>query len=187
MTASLANGDLLNAETFANFVERLKHDCHGPRFIEHGTGQVIFHVEEKSVVTGIDRELTENAAILKDDQIWLDLDSFLRDACKEDMDRFEALSKHFHKSSFNDQDKDEKLDIIEQIEGYSVSGFHQLWKTINVHFTHDAAQSYIDKNSSKHKMELRIAEENQYRCDEFNAIKNAILQGKLVYEGGGYE
>ena len=182
MSESIATGAELSAATFANFVDRLRHDCIGTRHEEHGTGQPGFYVEEQRFITGIDLEFTDDVAIHCDDSTWFSIEAFMAQVVEDEMAELDAISKRINHSPFEENDLWGQIDCIKELEGHTVTGFMETWETLNFHLTHDAAQHYIDKNHAKHKNKLRIAVESQYRCDEFNTIRRAILDGKLVFK-----
>ena len=64
-----------------------------------------------------------------------------------------------------------------------MTGFRDEWKFLNAHFTNDSANHYIKKHGHKHEGELRVSVESMYRCNEFNLIRDAIMNGELVLKG----
>ena len=57
---TLASGAPLTAETFADLVQRLRHDCIGDGVKDHGTADAIFTVQAKRRITGLDLDNVDN-------------------------------------------------------------------------------------------------------------------------------
>jgi hypothetical protein len=62
---SLATGHDLNAATWADFVQRLRHDCVGPGVHDHCTSCAIFIVEARKTIYGLDMDYAEEGRDLR--------------------------------------------------------------------------------------------------------------------------
>ena len=178
----LFTGSPLTSELFADFLTRLKHDCQGPGHAEHYTADVMFRVERQEFIYGIDTEYAQNLAVLSDDTYYhsvIDFMSTYREHCIEKLDE---LCLKNHGKPFDEVDEFEQLLEIGGLEGFSVFGCHENWKLVNFHFTQSSADYFVLKHGHKYKGKLRVSQEAQDRSYEFNAIKNAILNGNLVWK-----
>ena len=63
---SLATGHYLDAATWADFVQRLRHDCKGKRVQDHCTADAIFIVEARRIVSGLDMDYTDKRLVYWD-------------------------------------------------------------------------------------------------------------------------
>ncbi|MNN59485.1 hypothetical protein D3C81_1746030 [compost metagenome] len=51
---------------------------------------------------------------------------------------------------------------------------------MSAHFTKDAAEAFIRRKKHDYRHGMRVYVESQYYAWEFNVIKNAILDGRLI-------
>lgn len=177
---SLANGYELTKETFDDFVSRLKHDCVGDGVKEHCTADALFTVQTKRIVSGIDLDYCDNRMVYCDDCSWFSPQEYWDDLDDDSREDLNIQAENSFGSLFCDLDEDNQWDILSDLEDYTVTGYEERWEYVNSHFTKDAAEAFIARKKHDHK-ELRIYVESQYWAWEFNAIKNAILSGKLVF------
>ena len=84
-------------------------------------------------------------------------------------------------------DISEQWDILAKLPEHTVTGWKEEWEHVNSHFTKDAAEAFIKRKKHDYREGMRVYVESQYYAWEFNAIKSAILSGRLVYseEAGG--
>lgn len=71
--------------------------------------------------------------------------------------------------------------IVCGLEGHTVTGWDEQWVYVNAHFTHAAAEAFIKRKKHDYRHGMRVYVESQYYAWEFNAIKQAILDGTLAY------
>ena len=64
MSASLATGAKFDAETFADFKNRLHHDCVGEGVEEHCTADALFVVQARRIVSGLDLDYCDSDSTL---------------------------------------------------------------------------------------------------------------------------
>ena len=180
---SLATGHALNAATWADFVQRLRYDCNGEGVRDHCTANAIFIVEARKIVCGLDMDYTEQRMVY-----W---DSGESDAYSV-KDYWESLSK-YEKSQLNKKmqawsncqfmkaDESDQWYVLGELEGHTVTGWDEQWVYVNAHFTHAAAEAFIKRKKHDYRKGMRIYVESQYYAWEFNAIKQAIFDGTLVF------
>lgn len=180
---SLVYGEL-NAQTFEDFKARLQYDCKGPRTQDHCTSAALFKVENRRIIYGIDLDYTDQRCLyLNEDpeqvyysikEYWDSLHSSHKRQLNHNMQ--EAWSSQFMKARDWQQ-----WDLLKELPGYTVTGWHEEWEYVNCHFTYAAAEAFIQRKKHDYR-ELRIYVDSQYWCWEFEAIKNAILRGELIYQ-----
>lgn len=176
---SLAKGAKLDQSTLVDFVVRLNHDCIGGGSSSHGTAHALFVVQQKKVLVGIDRDYSDNCAILHDEAIWFNPTDYYLAQDDDEQQQLDALAVDLDQTNFLALSERAQLHILEGIDGVSVSGYHESWEYVCSHFTIDAAQAFIDRKKHDYK-ELRIFVESQTHCWEFETIKSALMFGQLT-------
>lgn len=182
MTNPLFTGAPLTEELFSEFVERLRHDCVGAGLAEHCTADVAFLVHQKEYIYGIDIEYADTLAILCGEAYYHSVLSFMavyHDNCIEEL---QALGQKLHGKAFEEIDEFEQFLVIGELDGFSVHGYQENWAFVNLHLTQSSADEFVRKHGHKYKGELRVSQESQYRSHEFNAIKNALIKGDLIWK-----
>ena len=186
MSKSLAYGAPLTQATFADFVERLRYDCKGPRVDDHCTADAFFLVQHKGRVCGLDSEYSDKRFIF-DNANYTEYES-----PKEWFDALEEEGQDFFNQIAQDESGADFLDLFEcdqwdmfandEIEDHSVIYYQDEWKTINHHFTYDAAEAFIKRKGHDYG-ELRVYADAHTYGWEYNAIKQALLDGSLMFVG----
>ena len=180
---SLATGHALNAATWADFVQRLRYDCKGERVHDHCTADAIFIVEARTIVCGLDMDYTEQRMVYWDSgesdaysikDYWGGLSRYEKCQLNKKMQDWSAC--HFMKAGESDQ-----WHVHGELEGHTVTGWDEQWVYVNAHFTHAAAEAFIKRKKHDYRKGMRIYVESQYYAWEFNAIKQAIFDGTLVF------
>lgn len=67
---SLATGHQICAATWADFVQRLHHDCVGAGVRSHCTAAALFTVQTKRIDFGFDLEYAEDRVVCLEDRSW---------------------------------------------------------------------------------------------------------------------
>lgn len=187
MTRTLATGATLDAATWADFVARLRHDCEGEGVADHSTADALFTVEAKRIVTGFDTNYTDQTLVHCEDQTWRSPQAYWDDADDALRTRLDAASVEYigvDASSFLALDQSEQWDVLEHLPDHTVTGYAEHWEYVNAHFTKDAAEAFIRRKKHDYPDGMRVYVESQCYAWEFNAIKDAILSGRLVYSEG---
>jgi hypothetical protein len=185
---SLASGAELSADTFADFVARLRHDCIGQGVSEHCTADAIFVVKSKRYLYGIDTDYTDDLAIHVDDRYWHTIEEYLNDADASTIAMLDQkaiatcrkLAELDH--PFTGLSIREQFETIGTLDEHSVYGFAEQRSLVSVHFTQRAAEAFIANRQKDYEHPLQVFVESQNYCDEFNAIKQAIMNGKLIFK-----
>ena len=74
--------------------------------------------------------------------------------------------------------------IVEQLSYHTITGWDERWEHVGTHFTKEAAEAFIARKKHDYSDGLRVYVEAQPYAWEFEAIKNAIMDGKLVFIEG---
>ena len=180
---SLATGHPLNAATWTDFVHRLRYDCNGERVRDHCTADVIFIVEAHRIHCGLDMDYTNQRMVHWDSG---ESDAYSIKDYWEGLSRYEKsqLNKKMQawaECQFMKADESDQWYVLSELEGHTVTGWDEQWVYVNAHFTHAAAEAFIKRKKHDYRNGMRVYVESQYYAWEFNAIKQAILDGTLVY------
>lgn len=183
MNKSIATGAPLTVETFDDFVVRLRHDCEGDGVKLHYTADAFFIVQEKVRSYGYTEDYSDDIMIYRDDYTWNSIKEFWDDLDEDEQKTLDevALNGFLEGEKFMELDELNQWYLLENEQTeFTAVRYQEDWEYVNAHFTRDAAEAFI--NRKKHDYDkLRIYVDSQYWCWEFNAIKNAILSGKLKY------
>lgn len=177
---SLANGAPLTAEAWADFVHRLTHDCRGDGVKRHYTASALHIVQRKVYVYGIDEDYTDKIAIIADDCCWRSMAEFIADCDAEVMAELDAEASERGNASFETASPWEQKDILTDRDGYRMTGWDERWEFVGAHFTRDAAEAFIKRKAHDYRDGLRVYVEAQPYAWEFEAIKEAIMDGRIV-------
>ncbi|MBM5458730.1 hypothetical protein H8F21_14275 [Pseudomonas sp. P66] len=176
---SLADGDDLTPATWADFVQRLHHDCVGDGVRSHCTAEALFTVEARRLVYGIDSDYSQDLVLTCEDREWFSPEEYwngLSEAQREGLDR---SMQELEEKNFLDADEDERWEILGKLPEHSVVGYQETWEYVNSHLTKDAAEAFIRRKKHDYRKGLRVSVESQIFAWEFNTIKNAVLTGRL--------
>ncbi|MGE8185912.1 hypothetical protein [Pseudomonas sp. NPDC086278] len=81
---------------------------------------------------------------------------------------------------FLELDTDAQWELLSELDDHTVTGWNKRRKIVNSHFTKEAAEAFIRRKKHDYG-EMRVYVESQYYAWEFEAIKEAILNGTLTY------
>lgn len=178
---SLATGGKLTQDTWADFVARLNHDCKGEGVSRHHTADALFVVQAKRYTYGIDTDYGAETVICFDESVYLTPKAFYENGFDEDERK--ALDDQIQAESdvnFLKLDESEQYRKLAQFSGVTVTGRAERWDYVSSHFTRDAADAFIARKAHDYHDGLRVYVEAQTYSWEFNAIKEAIMSGRLV-------
>ena len=176
MSESLANGAALTQETWADFVSRLRHDCVGE---------------------GVERHYTADAAFLVEKRDWIAVPDGCSDTLRVHTDGHDEPLEEF----FSGLEPEEQTALDEAVDGSFIEAdacdqcealkthqpdstlYHaqEQWKFVCQHFTRDAADAFIRRKGHDYSEGLRVYVDATYYSWELNAIKKAILSGRLIF------
>lgn len=180
-TASLAVGATLTADTFNEFVSRLRNDCRGEGVREHCTADALFVVQSKAIVSGIDREFTDDWLVHYEEQTWYSPASYWKDLSRQDKAILNKKCVKSEAEKFLKLPTHTQWDVLEGLDDHTVTGYTERWDYVCAHFTKTAAEAFIKRKKHDY-LELKVYVESQYWSWEFNAIKNALMDGTLVFK-----
>lgn len=177
---SLATGAKLNSSTWANFVQRLHHDCVGAGVRSRCTAATLFTVQAKRIDYGFDIDYAEGRVVYLKDRSWFSPKEYWDDPDDEECGEMDQQIRADHECGFLDLDEHDQWDTLGELDSHTVTGWNKRWEMVNSHFTKDATEAFIRRKQHDYG-EIRVYVESQYYAWEFNAIKEAILDGTLTY------
>lgn len=180
---SLANGCDLNAATWADFVTRLRHDCVGAGVHDHCTAAAIFIVQARRITYGIDTDYSANRVLIDhcNEGEWFSPKDYWDDRDEDERVALNKAMQDWSDCQFMKADESDQWYVLGELEGHAVTGWCESWEYINAHFTKDAAEAFIRRKKHDYRKGMRVYVDSQYYAWEFEAIKEAILDGTLTY------
>lgn len=179
---SIATGAPLDAETWADFVRRLRHDCVGEGVRDHYTADAIFIVQARRYTYGIDVDYGGHKVACVEESVYTTPREFyekeLDDAARASLD---AKATEAGRLNFFDVSEWGQWELIDDMDGVTVLGRVERWDYVCAHFTKAAADAFIKRKAHDYREGLRVYVEAQSYSWEYNAIKEAILAGRLVF------
>lgn len=182
MHALIRNGQL-TAESFADFVQRLRHDAIGERVKDHCTADAIFLVQEHQVIHCIDRDWADEeecVVFIVDDREFYGPAAYWAEAGRHIRDRLNKMSQEDYGCKFRRADFAGQCDLIGRLEDHMAVGYRREWVTICTHLTYDAAAWFIARKKHDFK-ELRVYVDSCYWSPELKAIRQALMNGTLQF------
>ncbi|MHC8386819.1 hypothetical protein ACYZTM_01860 [Pseudomonas sp. MDT2-39-1] len=178
---SLATASTLDADTWADFVQRLRHDCVGAGVRDHCTSCAIFIVQKRTTIYGLDMDYAEEKVVICDETEWRTPKEYWEDLDEDGRADLNREAQAWCEHQFMKADEDDQWEILEKRENHYVTGIRDEWEYVNAHFTKDAAEAFIRRKKHDYRKGMRVYVDSQYYAWEFNAIKEAILDGTLTY------
>lgn len=184
---TLATGAPLTAETFADFAQRLKYHCQGEGVRGHGTADAIFTVEKRVIDYGYDEAYSDNIVIVQEGSCWEDPLKYYQGLDCEVKRDLNKLAQYYDGKQFAKLTKEDQFAVVADanLDCVYVTRWQERWETVNSHFTHEAAEAFIKRKGHDYPDGLRVCVDAQLYCWEWNAIKQAIMDGTLVFKGVG--
>lgn len=174
VTRTLANGAELSAETWADFVARLHHDCVGPGVERHYTADATFIVQ-KRVWRVVPEEMSDILRVHTDGydetvaDFFADLEPEQQAALNDECD-----------GSFSEADGYDKGRALAKLHPDSTLYYaEETWEFVCQHFTRDAADAFIKRKAHDYREGLRLYVDATSYSWELNTIKAAILDGRI--------
>lgn len=177
---SLAAGAALDASTWTDFVERLRYHCNGAGVKWHHTAAAIFTVQTKRIDYGYEIDYAEGRVVCLEDWSWFSPKEYWEDLEDEERAEIDQALMADRECGFMDLDEDDQWEFLAERDDHTVTGWNKRWEIVNSHFTRDAAEAFIRRKQHDYG-EMRVYVESQYYAWEFEAIKEAILDGSLIY------
>lgn len=178
---SLATGDQLTAETWADFVKRLHHHCKGEGVTKHCTASAIFEVQARRIIYGIDCGYADKLVVLCEDREWFSPQEYWDDADEDVRSELDFESHEARDCGFLELGEPDQWEILQELEDHTVTGWDETWEHINTHFTREAADAFVARKKHDYRKGLRVYVNAQIYCWEFEAIKEGILSGHIGF------
>lgn len=178
---SIATGSELTAETFNDFVQRLRHHVRGEGVNWHHTADALFTVQARRIIYGIDRDYTDKLAVCVEDQSWFSPADYWNDADEETRQTLDRLAGDEDGRPFLELDAHDQWGILEDLDDHTVTGWDEQWVYVNSHFTKEAAEAFIRRKKHDYRNGMRVYVEAQVYCWEFNAIISGLLDGSISF------
>lgn len=175
---SLAAGDPLTAQTWADFVDRLRNDCVGAGVREHCTSAALFTVQKQTKTYGFERDYAEGIVVRVDEAEWPTPQKYWEDLSEAQQQYHNSASQTLFDKNFLELSEEDQWDYLAGLPDHMVTGWNSNWEFVNCHFTDDAANAFIRRKKHDYGR-LRVYVESQFFAWEFEAIKEAILCGRL--------
>ena len=185
---SIAKGAEITPETWDDFVDRLRHDCVGAGVERHYTADAIFIVQARRKVFGIDLDYTDKRAVICDESSWESPQEYWEAQDEFGQSTLNRIATEEHELNFLDLGYDDQWEILDGLDDHYVTGWDERWEYVCAHFTQEAADAFITRKKHDFPDGLRVYVDAQTYCWEFNAIKEAIISGRIVFqpaESGG--
>jgi len=177
---SLATGADLTPDTWADFVARLHHDCVGDGVHDHYTADAIFIVQARRLVFGLDSEFSDNRAVIFDGSSWFSPAEYWDDCDDDERAALDAKAGELLDGhTFLRLESGDQWELLAELPEHTVTCWFDHWEYVNAHFTLDAAEAFIRRKKHDYRDGLRVYVDAQVHCWEYNAIKAAILDGRL--------
>lgn len=176
---SIATGHALTPETWADFVQRLRYHCKGQGVNWHHTAAALFTVQTQRTDFGYESDYAEGLVVCLEDRHWFSPAEYWEDLDDEDRAELNAAAQEAGDCDFPDLDKDDQWEILADLDDHTVTGWRKRWEIVNSHFTKEAAEAFIRRKQHDYGP-MRVYVESQYYAWEFEAIKAAILDGRLT-------
>ena len=176
---TLATGADLTPAMFEDFRQRLTHHCRGEGVRDHCTADAIFIVEAKRLIYGINTDYTDNRMVFRDDSEWFSPQEYWDSADEEERAELDKAAQEYGDCDFLVLAPHAQWEVMGELEDHTVTGWDEQWEYITAHFTREAAEAFIERKAHDYPMGLRIYVDAQLYCWEWNAIKAAIMDGRL--------
>ena len=184
---TLIHGELTK-DSFNDFIERMHRQVRGDGVNDHCTADATFVVQCKRLISGIDKDYTDNTCLFIDGEPCFDFDGFICDFDDEEVNELieQGAPISSNESGFECSDIRELFDWVEDEKGSdwnaTHTGYDWKWEYVNHHMTKEAAEAFIKRKSHDYG-ELRVFVDSAYWCWELKAIMNGLLDGKIVFNG----
>lgn len=178
---SIATGSELTAETFSDFVQRLRHHVRGAGVDWHYTADALFTVQARRITFGIDRDYSSKTAVYVDDTLYFSPQEYW-DKNEDTREVLDAAAQEVDAMPFLMLEEYEQWDLLADLPEHTVSGWDERWDHVNSHFTKEAAEAFIARKMHDYRDGMRVYVEAQVYCWEFNTIINGLLDGRIAFK-----
>lgn len=179
---SIATGAALTAETFSDFVQRLRHHVRGEGVDWHYTADALFTVQARRITFGIDRDYTDQLGVYVHDSLHLSVLDYWGEQGADHRAQLHRLAQQQGGCGFLALSEADQWDILADLPEHTVSGWEERWDYVNSHFTKEGAEAFIRRKMHDYRDGLRIYVEAQVYCWEFNTIIAGLLDGRIAFK-----
>jgi hypothetical protein len=179
---SIATKEALTADTFSDFVQRLRHHVRGEGVNWHQTADALFTVQARQIDFGIDPAYTEQLAVAIEDSMYFSPQEYWDSCDAEFRAHLDGLAQEDHEGPFLALDECDQWEILGALDDHTVSGWSERWEHVNSHFTKEAAEAFITRKMHDYRKGMRVYVEAQVYCWEFNAIIAGLMEGLIVFK-----
>lgn len=179
---SIATKEALTADTFNDFVQRLRHHVRGKGVDWHHTADALFTVQARQIDFGIDPAYTEQLAVAIEDSMYFSPQEYWDSCDAEFRAHLDGLAQEDHDGPFLTLDECDQWEILSALDDHTVSGWSERWEHVNSHFTKEAAEAFIQRKMHDYRKGMRVYVEAQVYCWEFNAIIAGLMDGLIVFK-----
>jgi hypothetical protein len=179
-TKSLASGHKLDQQTFDDFVTRLRHHCQGEGVSWHHTAAAIFTVQARKIDCGFSRDYSDNLLVYREESCWYSPQEYWDDLDDEERLELDGKAQEAAECDFLEMDLDDQWEMLGEIEDHGVTAWQERWEYVNSHFTKEAAEAFIQRKKHDYPRGMRVYVDAQIHCWEFEAIKEALMDGRMV-------
>lgn len=170
----------LTKQTFADFKNRLWDACEGNGVSAHCTANALFVVQRRVTTWGLMDGYAQHWGVVASGKPYDSLAQFYESECEERRRLMDESAQNLYGLPFVELAHDQAADLLERRE-VDVVGYRYSWAFVSAHFTPEAAARYVDKNQMGFDEPLRVYVASQAYCDEFNAVKNALMDGRISF------
>ena len=187
---TLATGAKLDADTWADFANRLRHHCRGEGVEWHSTACALFTVQRRVYVYGIDLDYAGNRCLIDHDgdtRAWRDIASCLADLDDDEralIDK-QVASDYGPDATLAGLHEHTQFEVIADVLDYTLTGWDERWEFVGAHFTKEAAEAFIKRKGHDYRDGLRVYVGAQPYAWEFEAIKDGIMAGRIGWIAPG--
>ena len=176
---TLATGADLTPALFEDFRQRLIHHCRGEGVADHCTADAIFIVRARRLVYGFGPDYIDNRVVIHGDRKHFSPQEYWDDLNEEERAELDEAAREYSCFDFLELYEDDQWEFLGELEDHTVTGWDSRWEYVNVHFTREAAEAFIQRKAHDYPLGLRIYVDAQLYCWEWNTIKAAIMDGRL--------
>lgn len=172
----------MDAETFADFITRLRHDRVGDGVNTHYTAKAVFEVQAKHLVVWLDGNDAEGAAVVFDGDVWTSPVDYWNQAEEGARDELTKIAKteFYGEAGFLFLDECDQWIALSKMNDHTVTHYKYEWTHVSSHMTADAAKAFVERKKHDY-LELRVYVNGGYYSWEMNTLIDALLDGHLEF------
>ncbi|WP_027360154.1 hypothetical protein [Desulforegula conservatrix] len=166
-------------EEFQDFIDRLRFHNKGKGVDWHYTANPIFLVRNEDRKTGIDMDCCNGTLWYYDDLKYESTDEIIEDMDADELQKLLSILGISDEAKIKEEENDDLYAALDEL-GYNQTGYVDEWVYVCAHFTKEAAEAFIERKKHDYR-KLAVYVDSQFRCPEFNAVIDALLTGKIIW------